>query len=80
MSVNWSRSFIKGVLDLALGGAMKSESMPVLANEIVEETGFIEGPMFGPAPSSSLARKTQPVRKSQTKVESWHYKQLQVWT
>jgi thiamine phosphate phosphatase / amino-HMP aminohydrolase len=80
VSVNWSRDFIKGVLDFALGGTMKSERVPVLSNHIIQETGFIEGPMFGPTPSLSLARTEQPVSNPWTKVFKWRYKELQVWT
>lgn len=78
VSVNWCRDFLKGVLGFALGGDTKSEWVPVLSNEIVEQTGFIVGPMFGPAPYSGVAVNTQPVRRSRIQVEEWSYRQLLV--
>lgn len=78
MSVNWSQDFLKGVLGFALGGDRKADSVPVLSNRVIGETGFIVGPRFGPGPRSGPAMRTQPVCASGTRVEAWSFRQLQV--
>lgn len=78
VSVNWSQDFLKGVLGFALGGDGKAESILVLSNRVIGETGFISGPNFGPGPRSGAAMGTQPVCASGTKVGAWSYRHLQV--
>jgi len=70
VSVNWSQDFLKGVLCFALGSDGKAESIPVLSNRIIEETGFITGPKLGPGLHSGAAMRTQPVCASGTEVEA----------
>lgn len=43
VSVNWSREWIRGVLDGILGDAEQVDTVPVMANEIDPATGRIEG-------------------------------------
>jgi thiamine phosphate phosphatase / amino-HMP aminohydrolase len=80
VSVNWSQDFLRGVLGFALGGDTNAESVPVLSNRVIGETGFVVGPKFGPGPRSSPAMKMQPVCASMTKVGAWSFRQLQVRT